>query len=218
MTFHIVNWAELVASVVATICLIIKPSRLNKMFVPFLWLTLCVEITGKLTSSIIEVKYPMYNIFILVEFLFYIYYLSGISPNIKIQKTFRWVVTCFILLFLYNFLLLQGTIVYNTYTSSISALMLVIACLIILWNISFNQNSNIQFYSSALFFVGSILVYNAGNLVPDSFFNYLGTKNPTAFVRLYLLINYNLNVLLYGCFTVGFLVELHSRNANKSPR
>lgn len=75
------NYAEIVAAIACTICLINKPSVTNKWFIGFLWLTVFIELTGKLLIHYPQAKNCMYNLFGIIECTFYLLYFAAVSNN-----------------------------------------------------------------------------------------------------------------------------------------
>lgn len=211
MTFGIYNWAELIAALVCTGCFISSPTRLNRLFLPFLWLVFFVEITGKLTTSLPIIKTILYNVFNGVQFCFYFYFLYTIQENGPLRSAIPKITLLFIGFYIFNFFFAQGFNIFNSYTRLAGTAILVSLCLISIWNISFNYERGTPHYFPALIMICGIIVFFAVNIANESFYNYMIEKDPNGALKLYKGINHNLNIVLYGCISGAFLFEVYKQ-------
>lgn len=209
MILGIHNYAELTAAIVCTICLIYKPSVLNRWFVLFLWTTVVIELMGKLTTKMLEVKIPMYNLFNGAEFLFYLSLLAVVAKWQGVRTVLRVFFLVFGLFFIVNLLFIQGFYIYNAHTHTAGAVLLIAGALLVLFKISASDTNELGWLKWPLMWVlFGVLVFYTGNLFNTSLYNYQSEKNPAQAVKLYRLINHNLNVVLYLFCSIAFVLEV----------
>lgn len=205
------NIAEIAAAFICTVCLIIKPSVLNRWFVLFLWTTVVVELMGKLTSQNLMVKVPMYNLFNGVEFFFYLSLLTSIAIWKKSKIIFLLFIIGFSLFFLINLLFGQGLFIYNNHTHTAGSVLLIAGSLFILFKIFTSETYEPRPLRTPLIWIlVALLIFYTGNLFNTAFYNYQSAVNPRLAVKLYRLINHNLNIVLYLLFNIAFVFEVRN--------
>jgi hypothetical protein len=209
MILVLANIAEIAAAVICTTCLVIKPSVLNRWFVLFLWTTVVIELMGKLTIPIPHTKTLMFNLWNGIEFFFYFFFFY-FNFNKKILSCFfLGAILAFLLFYLYNLFFLQGFYKYNTHTHTIGASLIILLCLAVIYAVLSDET---RFYTASkaplLCIIFGLLVYYTGNIANTALYNYFAKNDPKEAVRLYKLINHNLNVILYSTFCIAFALEL----------
>lgn len=184
----------------------------------FLWVTVVIELMGKLTSQIPQVKIPMYNLFNGIEFFFYLSLFSVVVKWKNCKITFWIFLLLFGLFFLVNLLFDQGLYVYNNHTHTVGAVLLIAGSLLVLFYISASETNELGLLRRPLIWVLlALLIFYTGNLFNTSLYNYQSNANPKQAVKLYRLINHNLNIVLYLFFSIAFVLEVLDRNKqNKS--
>jgi hypothetical protein len=208
MILQIHNWAEILSAFICTICLLYKPSLFNRWFVAFLWITCFIELTGKMTTAHREAKTLMYNIFNGVEFIFYITFLRHVCERKLSKGVLILTNLIFILCFLINLIFIQGFYTYNNQTHTVGSIAVIIACLILCYEISASDSNHFNLIKWPLICViaGLILFYST-NILNTSLLNYMVKNDPAKAVRLYKLINHSSNVLLYCLFGLAFIID-----------
>jgi hypothetical protein len=208
------NWAEIIAAVISSACVLYKPSVLNRWFVWFLWLTISVELNGKLSVSQASVKYPIYNVFTLLEFLFYSGFFYQVTASKQKKGAIKFTLFPVVLFFAANLFFIEGTIKYNGLTRCLALLILMIYCLFHYVEIA--QSERIKDYKWSLFvIVTGCFIFFAGNLVLSVYFNYILQKKPDALLLLYKAINHNLVIFLYAMLSLGLLLEVIESRTKK---
>lgn len=180
---------------------------LIRALVPFLALSLGVEITGLITARMNIWNLWMYNFFTCFEFLFYSYVYSKLLVNGKWVRIIRYSLVVYPLLFLVNIFFIEGFLKFHTITYRIGSVMVVTWCCLyfrqlmtstdytpVLRNPVFWISTGLLFFYTGFFFymsAGYILLY---------------TKLPVSrFV--WAAISDTLNALLYSCFLISFLCQ-----------
>ncbi len=205
MILGIHNVAEIIAAVVCTYCFVCKPSFFNRWFTPFLWFIVIIELTGKNISAYTEPKMLMYNIYTLIEFLFYLNIIFSLETNAKYRKVLIGFMALFIVCGIVNLIWIQGLWIYNYHTLTIGSILLVTACLLAFLRL-YSGESSIK-WPYALILIG-ILIFYTGNFVPGTFMATLTRYSSQGFFQLYSIVNHNLNVVFYLLLSVAFTVEL----------
>ncbi len=206
MTLDLANWAEIAAAIICTTCFLYKPSVINRWFVWFLWLTIIIELGGKLSTSLPIVKNTMYSIFTGVEFAFYSIMFLKLAESRTNRKLILILQACFFVFFLYNLFFIQGIGKYNHYSTVLSSSILVFLSLLHYAGVI--KSDSVTYSRWSIFFIVSgIFIFYAGTFRIYLSFNYLVTNMPKEIVWLYKLIVSNLNVILYTLFSIGFVLD-----------
>lgn len=177
-------------------------------FIPFLLVTVIVEIIG-LDWVLFKArgKYPMYNIFTMIEFLFYAF----IFFKYLNKSNFRYFVLSFIPLFtlmaILNMIFIQGlNITFNTYTFLLGSFFIVIFCCLFFYESVLPEKIDQQLSKEPFFWVCcGLLIYYLGSVIINALFEYLVYNDlRKEGQRIYRIINNSLNVILYSSFCVAF--------------
>ncbi|MBY0482176.1 MAG: hypothetical protein K2Q21_12525, partial [Chitinophagaceae bacterium] len=121
---------ELISLLTAIFCY--KDLKATKMvyFIPFLLLTVFVEFIGYLSIfyNLGDKNYWIYNIFNIIEFIFYafLFYQNLKIPVLK--KTVLYFIPLIILFSVYNYVFLQGLDRFHTYTLLFGSFFMVFFC------------------------------------------------------------------------------------------
>ncbi len=196
-------------AITCTICLIYKPSQFTRWFVLFLWITVTIELVGKLISSFPLYKFPMYNIFNGIEFTFYLFFIANFIEKKITKKIILLFSYLFILFFFTNLSLIQGLYMYNTITHTIGSIILLLAILMTFYEISSSETMHyINTKWPLLLITFGLLFFYSGNLLNTAILNYISEREPEKAVSLYKSINRNLNFFLYLSFAIAFVLDL----------
>lgn len=99
-----------------------------RWMVPFLALSLAVEITGLVMSKNGIQNLWMYNFFTSFEFVFYSLLFRKVLNSDFVKKIINYTVVAYLVLFLLNIIFVQGFTKYHTITYRIGSVMVVIWC------------------------------------------------------------------------------------------
>lgn len=221
MQLGIHNYAEIAAAVICTVCLVRKPSVLNRWFTPFLWLTVIIELTAKVLTAknLLYEKVLMYNIFNGVEFIFYLWFFFRINHNPGNKRFLFLMMLVFFGFFVFNLLFTQGLWQYNNQTTTVGAILIITTCLYEYYNMHSREDTDGSSKWAIVFVASGLLVFYAGNFPNNALLNEMIKTDATAARMLYATINNNLNVALYSLFSLGFISELLSaRQKSEKPR
>ncbi len=213
MKFYIHNWAELVAAIVCTYCLLRKTTFLNKFFIGFLWLTFFVELSGKYFSSKHIPNGWLYNLFNPLEIVFYTILIYRYTVVGWVKKLMKTGIIVYLLFATCNFLLIEGANAYNHFSAIAGSLLILVWCGLFFQQYINGDLARFQSVYKSLFpiIIGLTLFY-LGSYVFFSSYGYL-TKDklniPLA-IKLNTLINRNLNGFMYFLFAYGLIVDNYS--------
>lgn len=196
----LITFLELVTAVVAAVLFKKYRASKEKYFLYFLWFTLLFEIIGAVMRYVFEWKTLWYyNFYILISFLFYYYWYYTIIQS----KSIKNIVLIFSVLFLgvalYN-LFFQSWFEYHQYTFIAGALLTLGCTIFHFWQLLHSDEILEVKYKLSFWISTGLLLFNIG-MVPfmllSHHLNFTGNS--------YYLILITLNVILYGCYIIGFL-------------
>lgn len=191
-----------------------KRDKIQLYFIPFLFLTVSVELIGWWYLSKGVRNYAMYNIFTTLEFSFYA---SLFRSNFKKQllkvlsTTF---IPVFIILVIINMLWVQGfNKTFNTYTFLLGSFFIVIFCCCFFYESVLPDKIDQQLSKQPFFWISSgLLIFYLGSVIINALFEYLRNNDLQAEgIRIYGIINHSLNVILYSSFCIAFYLCPNSK-------
>ncbi len=218
-----INIVELIAAIAGLI--FIKKYRVDKItryFVYFLWLTVFVEVVfGWLPACIHyfesfsffrgtfleKSNYPIYNIFHIVSFAFYIFYFRSNIRNGKIIIYFNYLL---ILYFIASILNLLFTDVFYLRISSfnyiVGSILIFLSTIFYFFEI-FKSDKILTFHKSIVSYVSiGALIFHLSITPIFIYGSYYSNSKDPEFVQIYRIILTAANIFMYTCYTIGFIV------------
>lgn len=197
---YIVNFFELLAALMATIHFRKYRSSSEKYFFHFLWFTIGVEVIGAIWGYMFESSnYWVYNVYMLVSFLFYL----GWYYSILEQKIPKKMVSIFIVLFigvsLWNFTS-QSWDGYHKYTFVIGAFFTMICTFFHFRQLLYGNEVLILKHKLSFWFSTGLLLFNMGMIPMMLLSDYLEIATSVAYGVMIV----GLNAILYCCYVIGF--------------
>lgn len=200
-----------------------KDLKSTKMvyFIPFLLLTVTVEFIGYLSVyyNLGNKNYRIYNIFNLLEFIFYAFLFYN---NFKIQILKKLAIAFIPLLIafsLINYLFFQGIDHFHTYTLLFGSFFMVFFCCCYFyeWVLPDQISQNLLKQSFFWICVGLLLFY-LGSVIINALFEYLRSSDMLQEgKKIYTLINKSLNIVLYTSFSISFILCRNNKKSSLSP-
>ncbi|MBZ0328103.1 MAG: hypothetical protein K8F54_10895 [Altibacter sp.] len=191
---------ELVAAILATVHFKKYENSTERYFLYFLWYTFFVEIGGAVIAYVFEVKnFWLYNAFTITSFLFYFYWYSTILE----KKIFKRAVLIFTLLFLCVSsisLFYQSWLEYHTYTLIAGAVFVLILTLFHFYQLLNSNEVLIVKYKLSFWISTALLLFYMGIIPLFTLLEYINIQGLS-----YILILVGLNMILYGCYIIGFI-------------
>lgn len=197
---------------IIAIAVIVGAMRYNKLsphyikwMVPFLLLSLAVEITGLIMSRNNIQNLWMYNFFTCFEFVFYSLLFKQVLNGTGVKNVISYAVIVYVLLFLLNIFLVQGFTKYHTITYRIGSVMVVTWCYLYFRQLM-RSGEYVQILKEPFFWISTGLIFFYAG-----FFFYMSAADLIMYQKLqvntlvFKVISDSLNIILYTCFLISFL-------------
>lgn len=193
--------------------------KIIKYFIPFLLLTVIVELLGTWFRYKDIKNYWLFNIFTTIEFIFYsfLFYLHFRRPVFK--KIALGFIPLLILCDAVNLAFIQGTSYFHTYTFLLGSFFIVVFCCFFLYESILPEHINQHLSKQPFFWICiGLLIFYLGSVIINALFEYLRSNDlQREGVKIYGIINHTLNVLLYSSFSVAFYLCRNNRKTYSSP-
>lgn len=230
----VINLFELIAAIVGTIYIskyrVEKPTR---YFVSFLWFNVFVEIVfGWLPTFIENFKFFslledtifvqnlwIYNIYDIISFTFYLYYFTILIESELSRKIAKGFIVVFLICAILNLSFSGVFFETNSTFNAIFGTLLLVLYIIYFYFQMLQSEKILEFYKSFPFYVSvGALVFH---LIVNPIFiyeQYYSHSVSSEFVRVFLTILTIVNIFMYSCYTIGFLVCYKKNNSYKRSR
>jgi len=198
---YITHIWELLAAVIATVNFKKFENSSENIFLYFLWFTFIVDLAGGFIGDFFGINtYWIYNIYMMISFLFFYFWYHTILEGKK-QKL---VVILFALIFLAissRNLIFESWEQYHKYSFVTGALFTLICAIFHFWQL-LNSDEVLEIKFKLSFWISTgLLLFNVG-MIPfmllSEYFDFSGNAY-------YIFIIIGLNLILYGCYSIGFL-------------
>lgn len=195
-----INFVELITAILATVFIKKYVASKEKYFIYFLWLTFGIEVIGIIMRRGFHLEnFWVYNFYMIVSFLFYFFWYHSILKGENVRNA----ILAFALLFsgvaLWNFVF-QHWSGYHRYTFVVGALFTLVCAIFHFWQLLYSDEILEVKYKLGFWISTGLLLFNMG-MVPlmllNGYFKLSGTN--------YYVLIISLNVILYGCYIIGFL-------------
>jgi hypothetical protein len=186
-----------------------------RYFLPFLLLTLVVELTGYWMTQIGIKNYLLYNAFTTFEFIFYAFLFYKHYRKNKFKVLSLVFMPLYIIAVTINLLYYQGTEKFHTYTFLLGSFFIVVFCCLFFYESVLPEFLENTLTKQPFFWVCTgLLLFYLGSVIINALFEYLRTFDmQIEGKKIYGTINQSLNVILYSAFIFSFIV---CRNNNKT--
>jgi hypothetical protein len=183
-----------------------KPDKRHpylKFFRPFLLVTVIVELIGSYLQFIGKNNHFLYNFFTVVEFCFYMLFISLIITSTTAKKVIRVGSIVYAIISICNILFFQGLLMFHTITYSLGCLVIVAVCIFYFFEL-FRAPKAVKLSMDPAFWICSgLLFFYCCGFPLYAFINSLGKVE-------WIMANFNniiviLNIFLYSLFTIAFL-------------
>lgn len=221
MKFYL--YFEILSFLISTALYYKKRNNLLLYFIPFLFLTVVIEVIGSgwiLTNWFSSYRYAIYNIFTTIEFIFY----SSVFYSQFRKEYFKKIVIVFIPVFTFlviiNLAFLQGlNKTFHTYTFLLGSFFVVVFCCCFFYESVLPERIDEQLSKQPFFWISSgLLIYYLGSVIINALFDYLTTNDmKIEGMRIYGIINNSLNVILYTSFIISFFLCPDNKKTSSLP-
>jgi len=190
---------ELLAAVMAVVFYKRYVQSNERYFLYFLWYTFLIEIGGAVLGHVFSMdNHWLYNAFTITSFLFYFYWYYTILK----RKLFRRTIVIFTGIFIgvaAISLFYQDWSQYHSYTFITGALFVLVLTLFHFYKLLNSDEVLIVKYKLSFWISTALLLFNMG-MIPFMFLSEYTDLNDLS----YLIILLSLNLILYGCYIIGF--------------
>jgi hypothetical protein len=198
-----------VASFITSLTVYYKPKLSSfylKLFPPFLFLTVIVEVIGAYLMYVRQNNLTIYNFFTTFEFCFYLAIISMIIINKRVKQIIRITIVLYALAAVTNIVFIQTMKQFHTVTYSLGCLLVVAFCVYYFLEL-FRFPRSIKLFNMPAFWICTGLLffycctfplYGLNNYWMTSGISKLVLQNFTKIISI-------LNVFLYSLFTIAFL-------------
>lgn len=204
---YLINILELIAAILATIHFKKYFFSTERYFFHFLWLTIFIELSGFAWGRYIKTSNIwIYNIYTVISIIFYLLWYKSIIKRIIYRRVITIFTFIFITVSLYGFIY-ESWKSYHSYTFICGAIFTVL-CAWLYFSELLNSNKVLQVKHTLRFWISTgLLLFNVG-MIPfmlfSSYFNaYHNYRN---------VILICLNVILYTCYSLGFIWTREENN------
>jgi hypothetical protein len=172
-----------------------------RIFPPFLFGSLVVEVVGSYFSSIGRNNVILYDVFSTIEFCFYLWIISILITDSRVKLIARLTIPVYVIITTLNVLYFQGPRIFHTATYSLGCLLIVIFCIYYFYEL-FRNPKSVKLNNSPEFWICSgLLFFYCCGFPLYGFLNYWGEFIRTNFILIFTI----LNIFLYSLFTIAFL-------------
>lgn len=211
---------EMLSLVIAIFCYTALKQTKMVYFIPFLLLTVIVEFVGYLavTYGIKNRNYWIYNIFNLIEFLFYAYLFAS-NFQLKFLRLLAYASMPVLILFSsLNYIYIQGSENFHTYTLLLGSFFMVFFCCCFFYEWVLPEQITQNLIRQPFFWICvGLLLFYLGSVIINALFEYLRSSDMIQEgKRIYVFINRSLNIILYTSFSISFLICRKNRKESLS--
>ncbi len=180
------------------------PNNKAKSLLVFIWLAFIIDYIGLNFTEWTGLKnYPIYNLYILISFSYYIILLKLLLTKIKNQRIGSISLLLFIVFYFINFLFVQSDII-SPFTNVFGVgviIIVVLSCLYLLEILNSEKVLNLR-KSIYFWFTLGILVFHVPFLPYMLAIRFLLIENNDIIFAFVLFV---LNLLMHSCFLIGFI-------------
>lgn len=196
----IITIVELAAAVVALITYKKYRKSNEKFFLIFLWYTFFIDLIGAGMGHLFGLQnWWLYNAFMVTMFLFYFYWYNTILKSVLFKKIIRLFVIVFVVVAIGSFIFANWS-AYHKYTFVTGAFFVLILTVFHFYEL-LNSNQVLIIKHKLSFWISTgLLLFSVGMIPLFSLSEYLNFKGSN-----FVLTVVSLNIILYGCYIVGFI-------------
>jgi len=181
---------------------------LLKYFLPFLLITLTVELVGFWLTKIGIKNYLLYNVFTTLEFIFYSFLFSKHLKTTLFKKLTIGFIPFYAMMVFLNLQFIQGYNSFHTYTFLLGSFFIVLFCCLFFYESVLPEHLDHPLAKQPFFWVCTgLLLFYMGSVIINALFEYLRSYDlQQEGKRIYGIINQSLNVVLYSAFIYAFIL------------
>jgi len=203
------------------VCILLYKTLKNthfKYFLPFLFITLSVELIGYWLITKGIRNYTLFNVFTTFEFVFYAFLFSKHLKTTVFKKLTIGFIPFYCLMVFLNLQYLQGYNNFHTYTFLLGSFFVVLFCCLFFYESVLPEHLDHPLAKQPFFWVCTgLLLFYMGSVIINALFEYLRSYDlQQEGKKIYGLINQSLNVVLYSSFIYAFILCRKTRKTFSS--
>lgn len=179
--------------------------------------TMLVETTSILFKDIFSLKrnvHPQYNVFLLVEFLFYAYFFKQVIRHGKIKSIISWFLVLFPVAW-YVLVFCVGSILnWNSYMFLVGATFMVILCAAYFYEFFNSEEITVASKNGVFWIVTGLFSFYACAIPYMGMYNFLMNGYSELAIKLKVLLQIS-NIILYSLMGYAFLCQRKTINTRK---
>jgi len=183
-----------------------------KLFPVFLFLVLVCEYVGYLMKYKHQNNLFLYDIIIIIEFLFYLFFFYSVYRVSIAQKIVIILMVAYLAGALINMIFIQGMKVFHTYSYMIGCLLIIAGSVYYFLQLFRYPQTGSIMREPAFWIATALLFYYACVLPIYGVLNYISSMSRHFNHTLRFIVNF-MNILLYSLFTLAFLCKLNIRKS-----
>jgi hypothetical protein len=197
----------------------LKRNTIMVYFIPFLLMTALVEISAKIWDQRHQ-KFIIFNIFTAAEFVFYSLIFRFHLTNKLLRYIIILLIPTYLLLFILNVSFVQGiSSSFHSYTFLLGSFFMVVYSCFFLYESILPESINVKLSRQPFFWISiGLLIFYLGSVIINALVEYL-TKSDfrEQGIIIYTNITNSLNIILYGSFSIAFILCRNNRKTSSSP-
>src|SRR5579871_1228018 len=193
------------ACFIAAILLLKKRTTIWRLFILFLFFTLCVETTGWFVTFILKTKGNgwLFNFNMFINVVFCTWMLSNAEQLQKIKRLINYIIAFFLFFSIINLIFFQGLLAYNSLTEVFGDIIFIVLSLYFFFLLLREDQYRNVFLYEYFWYANGLLFYSLGAVVLFLYYSdRKSVKMPGLSNQAYRTINDTLNVLLYGSYII----------------
>lgn len=199
----IAEWFTLFAAII----LLNKQTGVWRLFIPFMFLTVCTEFIGSYESVILKIKNNsmIFNFNLIISVSFFIYLFSQVDTFKKNKRILIFILFGFIGLAFMNVFFFQGIWIYNSYTETLGDILLALLSCYFYYSLLKEDEFRNLFKDEYFWLATGLFFSSMGSVILYIFLNQLQSFNDKNHINVYGYINYGINLLLYSNLIIAFI-------------
>lgn len=188
-------------------------------FIPFLVVTVLVELSAKWLWLERSQKFVLFNLFTAAEFVFYSLVFRYHLTNKLLRKIIVLLIPIYLLLFFLNVTMLQQlNSTFHSYTFLLGSFFMVVYSCFFLYESILPESISIKLSQQPFFWVCiGLLIFYLGSVIINALVEYLTNSDfKEQGIIIYQNITNSLNVILYGSFSTAFFLCRNNRKTSSS--
>jgi hypothetical protein len=214
---HITSDLIILAAAMITGFIIIRKGdpQYLRLFPYFLLFFLMIEYIGRVKQEAYQNNVLYYNLLAAVEFGFFTYFFSQVIPNENIKRILGKTIFVLPLACLINFLFIQGTKAFSTYTFMASSVILIVLAVIYFYQ-SFNRATATSRFREPSFWINTGILFffvcTASVIGATNYITVLPMETRKTLSAIILLVS----AFFYLTFLIAFLCQINTRKSSSS--